>query len=102
MDDTQELLADFYIVCQPIMLCSNTNVIDGYEVLLRSKEQQRFPEKTFMWFIEEEQRNSKLMAYYSRELAKIMDIHSNTKLSLNLHPKLMNSDKATFRRSLCL
>ncbi|PTQ85992.1 hypothetical protein C8U37_10295 [Trichococcus patagoniensis] len=51
MDDTQELLDDLYIVCQPIMLCSNTNVIDGYEILLRSKEQQRFPEKTFMWFI---------------------------------------------------
>ncbi|TNV68426.1 EAL domain-containing protein [Trichococcus shcherbakoviae] len=87
MDDTQELLDDLYIVCQPIMLCSNTTVIDGYEILLRSKKLQRFPEKTFMWFIEEEQRNSKLMAYYSRELAKIMDIHSNTKLSLNLHPK---------------
>ncbi|WP_106449782.1 EAL domain-containing protein [Trichococcus alkaliphilus] len=87
MDETQELLDDLYIVCQPIMLCSNTNIIDGYEVLLRSKQQRRFPEKTFMWFIEEEQRNSKLMAYYSRELAKIMDIHSNTKLSLNLHPK---------------
>ena len=87
MDDTQALLDDLYIVCQPIMLCSNTNVIDGYEILLRSKEQQRFPEKTFMWFIEDEQRNSKLMAYYSSELAKIMAIHSNTKLSLNLHPK---------------
>ncbi|WP_320164506.1 EAL domain-containing protein [uncultured Trichococcus sp.] len=87
MNDTQELLDDLYIVCQPIMLCSHTNVIDGYEVLLRSKQQRRFPEKTFMWFIEEEERNSELMAYYSRELAKIMEIHSNTKLSLNLHPK---------------
>ena len=56
MDDTQELLADLYIVCQPIMLCSDTNVIDGYEVLLRSKKQPGFPEKTFLWFIEEEQR----------------------------------------------
>ena len=87
MDKIQELLDDLYLVCQPIMLCSHTNSIDGYEILLRSKEQQRFPEKTFMWFIEEEHHNSKLMAYYSRELKKLMDSHCNAKLSLNLHPK---------------
>jgi EAL domain-containing protein (putative c-di-GMP-specific phosphodiesterase class I) len=87
MDEMQELLDDLYVVCQPIMLCSNTNVIDGYELLLRSKKQHRFPEKTFLWFIEEDQRNSKLMAYYSKELEKLMTVHSDIKLSLNLHPK---------------
>ena len=87
MDDTQELLADLYIVCQPIMLCSDINVIDGYEVLLRSKKQPGFPEKTFLWFIEEEQRNSELLAYYSKELKKIIAATSNIKLALNLHPK---------------
>lgn len=87
MDDTQELLADLYIVCQPIMLCSDTNVIDGYEVLLRSKKQPGFPEKTFLWLIEEEQRNSELLAYYSKELKKIIAATSNIKLALNLHPK---------------
>jgi EAL domain-containing protein (putative c-di-GMP-specific phosphodiesterase class I) len=87
MDKMQELLDDLYLVCQPIMLCSHTNVIDGYEILLRSKKQHRFPEKMFLWFIEEDQRNSKLMTYYSKELEKLMDIHSDIKLSLNLHPK---------------
>lgn len=87
MDDTQELLADLYIVCQPIMLCSDKNVIDGYEILLRSKNQVGFPEKTFLWLIDDEQRNSELMAYYSKELKKLCDAHSNTKLALNLHPK---------------
>lgn len=86
MDDMQELLDDLFIVCQPIMLCSNTNVIDGYEILLRSKKQPGFPEKLFLWFIEVDQRNSKLMAYYSRELKKLMDAHTDIKLSLNLHP----------------
>jgi len=87
VDDTQALLDDLYIVCQPIMLCSNTTVIDGYEILLRSKKQPGFPEKMFLWFIEEDQRNAKLMAYYSKELKKLMDAHSDIKLSLNLHPK---------------
>ncbi|PTQ85980.1 EAL domain-containing protein (putative c-di-GMP-specific phosphodiesterase class I) [Trichococcus patagoniensis] len=87
MDEMQELLDDFYVVCQPIMLCSNINVIDGYEILLRSKKQPGFPEKMFLWFIEEDQRNSKLMAYYSKELEKLMDTRSDIKLSLNLHPK---------------
>ena len=64
MDDTQELLADLYIVCQPIMLCSDKNVIDSYEILLRSKKQDEFPEKIFLWLIDDEQRNSELMAYY--------------------------------------
>ena len=87
MDDTQELLADLYIVCQPIMLCSDKNVIDSYEILLRSKKQDGFPEKIFLWLIDDEQRNSELMAYYSKELKKLCDAHSNTKLALNLHPK---------------
>ena len=87
MDDTQELLADLYIVCQPIMLCSDKNIIDSYEVLLRSRTQHCFPEKTFLWLIEEEQRNSELMAYYSKELKKLIDANNDTKLALNLHPK---------------
>ena len=87
MDKMQELLDDLYLVCQPIVLCSQTNSIDGYEILLRSKELCAFPEKLFLWFIEKEERNSKLMAYYFRELKKLMDRHCNTKLSLNLHPK---------------
>nr|WP_319219432.1 EAL domain-containing protein [uncultured Trichococcus sp.] len=87
MDEMQELLDDLYVVCQPIMLCSNTNVVDGYEILLRSKKQPGFPEKMFLWFIEEDQRNCKLMAYYSKELKKLMDSHGDIKLSLNLHPK---------------
>jgi len=87
MDKMQELLDDLYVVCQPIMLCSNTNVIDGYELLLRSKKLCRFPEKTFLWFIEEDHRNAKLMAYFSKELEKLMDTHNDIKLSLNLHPK---------------
>ncbi|MDB6354182.1 EAL domain-containing protein [Trichococcus sp. K1Tr] len=87
MDKTQELLDDLYLVCQPIMLCSQTNSIDGYEILLRSKKLCAFPEKMFLWFIEKEERNSKLMAYYFKELKKLMGSHCNTKLSLNLHPK---------------
>ena len=34
MDKVQELLDDLYLVCQPIVLCSRANVIDGYEILL--------------------------------------------------------------------
>ena len=72
MDEMQALLDDLYLVCQPIMLCSHTNnSIDGYEILLRSRKLCAFPEKMFLWFIEKEERNSKLMAYYFRELKKI-------------------------------
>ena len=87
MDKMQELLDDLYLVCQPIMLCSHTNSIDGYEILLRSTKLRAFPEKMFLWFIEKEERNSKLMAYYLRELKKLIESHSDTKLALNLHPK---------------
>ena len=87
MDKMQELLDDLYLVCQPIMLCSHTNSIDGYEILLRSTKLRAFPEKMFLWFIEKEERNSKLMSYYFRELKRLMASHCNTKLSLNLHPK---------------
>ena len=88
MDEMQALLDDLYLVCQPIMLCSHTNnSIDGYEILLRSRKLCAFPEKMFLWFIEKEERNAKLMAYYFRELKKLIASHRNTKLSLNLHPK---------------
>jgi len=87
MDETQELLDDLYLVCQPIMLCSQTNSIDGYEILLRSKKLCAFPEKMFLWFIEKEERNAKLMAYYFGELKKLVASHADTQLALNLHPK---------------
>jgi len=87
MDKVQELLDDLYLVCQPIVLCSRANVIDGYEILLRSTKLRAFPEKMFLWFIEKDERNAMLMAYYFRELKKLVDRHSNTNLALNLHPK---------------
>ena len=87
MDKVQELLDDLYLVCQPIVLCSRANVIDGYEILLRSTKLRAFPEKMFLWFIEKDERNARLMAYYFRELKKLVDRHSNTNLALNLHPK---------------
>lgn len=87
MDEIQDLLDDLYLVGQPIMLCSHTNVVDGYEILLRSKKLCAFPEQTFLWFIETEERNSILMAYYFKEISKLTASHHNTKLALNLHPK---------------
>lgn len=87
MDKMQELLDDLYLACQPIMLCSHTTSIDGYEILLRSKKLSAFPEKLFLWFIEKEERNARLMAHYFREIKKLMDRHANAKLALNLHPQ---------------
>ena len=43
MDKMQEFLDDLYLICQPIMLCSHTNSIDGYEILLRSNKAVCFP-----------------------------------------------------------
>lgn len=87
MDKMQELLDDLYLACQPIVLCSNTNSIDGYEILLRSKKLCAFPEKIFLWFIEKEERNARLMAHYFSEIKKLIDSQSDAKLALNLHPK---------------
>lgn len=87
MDLAQTLLDDLYIACQPIMLCSNINVIDGYEILLRSKETSCFPEKTFLWFIADDGQNTKLMDYYYKELRELITLKNDIKLSLNLHPQ---------------
>ncbi|MDK2780810.1 MAG: hypothetical protein PWP61_1107 [Trichococcus sp.] len=97
MSETQTFLDDFYLVCQPIMLCSNTTMIDCYEILLRSKKTPGFPEETFLWFIQEDARNSEFMNYYHKELADIIALKKDIRLSLNLHPKqLVHASTWTF------
>ncbi|MDK2780202.1 MAG: hypothetical protein PWP61_499 [Trichococcus sp.] len=87
MDNIQERLDDFFIVCQPIVCCSDTTSVDRYEVLLRSKQHNRFPEESFLWMIEEDDRNRKLMSYYHSALTKMICNDSHAKFALNLHPK---------------
>lgn len=83
----KEKVADLYFVFQPIVrkISGESQIISSYEVLLRSREDGRFPIDLFLNLISDEESNEILLDEYRIMVYDFMNSHLNVDLSLNLH-----------------
>ena len=80
---------NFYLLCQPIMQVESLSQqeVNGYEVLLRSEKNNRFPQQEFSAMIQSESGNQQLMEWYAHELRRLCQKKSETRFSVNIHPQ---------------
>ncbi len=80
---------NFYLLCQPIMQVESLSQqeMNGYEVLLRSEKNNRFPQQEFSAMIQSESGNQQLMEWYAQELRRLCQEKPKTRFSVNIHPQ---------------
>lgn len=80
---------NFYLLCQPIMQVESLSQqeVNGYEVLLRSEKNNRFPQQEFSAMIQSESGNQQLMGWYAQELRRLCQKKPKTRFSVNIHPQ---------------
>lgn len=83
----KEKVAGLYFVFQPIIrtMCAKSQHICSYEVLLRSKDDARFPFDLFMDLISNETSNEILLDEYKEMVYDFMECRTDVDLSINLH-----------------
>ncbi|MCH4168482.1 MAG: EAL domain-containing protein [Streptococcaceae bacterium] len=77
----------YYLVYQPIVKCINREeqIVNDYEVLLRSKQTNRFPVDEFNKLISKESTNAVFLEWYIEMLVEKMRTFPNLSLSLNFN-----------------
>lgn len=90
-ESVKKIVADFYLVYQPIVevISTKKQEIYGYETLLRSKEANRFPQKEFQELIQTDANNQILLAWYVDNLKEVFAKHPDVIVSVNIHPQQM-------------
>lgn len=88
-ETTWENIDRLYLLCQPIMQVESLSQqeLNGYEVLLRSEKNNRFPQQEFSTMIQTESGNQQLMEWYAKELRRLCQKKPETRFSVNIHPQ---------------
>lgn len=86
MDNYNEL---FYLVFQPIIEIKKDESIDivEYEVLLRSYENDRFPNQAFNDLLMVPDKHKLFMSWYAEKINDILIANETVYLAINIHPK---------------
>lgn len=90
----KEQVSNLYFVFQPIIrtMCATYQKIYSYEVLLRSKEDGRFPVDLFTDLITDESKNKILLDEYVKMVYDFMESHPHSELSINLHHQQLSHE----------
>lgn len=92
---------NFYLLCQPIMQVESLSQqeVNGYEVLLRSEKNNRFPQQEFSAMIQSESGNQQLMGWYAQELQRLCQKSRKSALvSIFIHNSCCGSQRGLFLR----
>lgn len=86
MDNYNEL---FYLIFQPIIEIKKDKSVDivEYEVLLRSYENNRFPNQAFNDLLVVPEKHRLFMAWYAEKINDILKENETIYLAINIHPK---------------
>lgn len=78
----------FYLILQPIIELENNEKLDilEYEVLLRSYDNNRFPNQEFNKILMETKQHELFMAWYAEKINAILLANKNIYLAINIHP----------------
>lgn len=85
MQDYNDL---FYLIYQPIVNIKNNGTLEilEYEVLLRSQDKRRFPNKEFNEILFSPEKHQMFMKWYFEKLNDILVRNKNINLAINIHP----------------
>lgn len=86
----------FYMVCQPIFRVQTNKLIKevvDYEILIRSKRDNRFPYGAFNRLIESELCNEKLISWFENSLNDILEKFPDYKFNINIDPQQFKFNK---------
>lgn len=83
---------DLYLVYQPIVhrLSKERHDMTEFEVLLRSRRDDRYPAEFMDFLLASEARNSQLMTWYSGQMQRVLRKHPTYRFSLNIHPQQLS------------
>ena len=86
MDNYNEL---FYLIFQPIVEIKKDKSVDivEYEVLLRSYENDRFPNQAFNDLLVVPEKHKLFMDWYAEKINDILIANETIYLAINIHPK---------------
>lgn len=78
----------FYLIYQPIVNIKNNGTIEilEYEVLLRSQDKRRFPNKEFNEILSSPVKHQMFMKWYFEKINDILVRNKNINLAINIHP----------------
>ncbi|MFT8477065.1 MAG: EAL domain-containing protein [Liquorilactobacillus sp.] len=83
-------LQQFYLVCQPIIRIRSSQLIESvadYEVLIRSKRDNKFPFNAFRKLIECEAYNNVFIEWFEKEFNYLLQKFPNYKFDINIDPQ---------------
>ncbi|MDN7145049.1 EAL domain-containing protein [Liquorilactobacillus mali] len=83
-------LKQFYLVCQPIVRIQANQLIESvadYEVLIRSRRNDKFPFETFRKLIESETYNDIFIKWFEKEFRYLLQKFPDYKFDINIDPQ---------------
>lgn len=111
-DEYETQLESFYLIFQPIIhILSNSEYeMTCFEILLRTREGDCYPEKLINTYIKSEESNKIFLEWYADQVTKLCQKYPHYLFNLNLHPEqfLLPSTKIflhalkPFARRICI
>lgn len=88
-DEHETQIESFYLIFQPIIhILSNSEYeMARFEILLRSREDDCYPEKLINTYIKSEESNKIFLEWYADQVTKLCQKYPNYIFNLNLHPE---------------
>ncbi len=87
---SKSLLNNLFFCLQPIIRNGDDSNINEYELLLRRKKDQKFPEVEFEYLSQNNNRNELLMAWSYREIQKFLELNTQCLLWININPQQLS------------